>query len=153
MKFMFGLSILSHATLKQPFRTLAIKWEVNMLLKKSSCFLSSCVCLCASVFTIIESLWYGKWVYNFTRLLVHTSLFVFFTYVTFHYLVMCLFSLFVFTTYITFYFLALSLFFCFLVLTPLFFFFYSSHFSLPGILFLLLSRTFLCFFFISLFTF
>ena len=30
-------SILSHATLKQPFRTLAIKWEVNMLLKKSSC--------------------------------------------------------------------------------------------------------------------
>ena len=28
----------------QTFRTLAIKWEVNMLLKKSSCVLSSCVC-------------------------------------------------------------------------------------------------------------
>ena len=37
-------SILSHATLKQPFRTLAIKWEVNIFLKKSSCvFLPSCV--------------------------------------------------------------------------------------------------------------
>ena len=57
-------STLSHANLEQPFRTLAIKWEVNMLLKKSSCFLSSCVSLCASVFIIIESLWYGKWVYN-----------------------------------------------------------------------------------------
>ena len=30
-------STLSHANLEQPFRTLAIKWEVNMLLKKSSC--------------------------------------------------------------------------------------------------------------------
>ena len=30
-------SILSHATLQQPFRTLAIKWEVNIFLKKSSC--------------------------------------------------------------------------------------------------------------------
>ena len=30
-------SSLSHANLEQPFRTLAIKWEVNMLLKKSSC--------------------------------------------------------------------------------------------------------------------
>ena len=37
-------SILSHATLQQPFRTLAIKWEVNIFLKKSSCILSSCVC-------------------------------------------------------------------------------------------------------------
>ena len=57
-------STLSHANLEQPFRTLAIKWEVNIIVKKSSCFLSSCVFLCASVFTIIESLWYGKWVYN-----------------------------------------------------------------------------------------
>ena len=49
---------LSHMqTLEQPIRTLAIKWEVNMLLKKSSClFLRTSVC-------IIESLWYGKWVY------------------------------------------------------------------------------------------
>ena len=30
-------STLSHANLEQPFQTLAIKWEVNMLLKKSSC--------------------------------------------------------------------------------------------------------------------
>ena len=51
-------STLSHANLEQPFRTLAIKWEVYILLKKSSCVLYSCVCL------IIESLSYGKWVYN-----------------------------------------------------------------------------------------
>ena len=31
-------------TLKQPFRTLAIKWEVNIFLKKSSCVLSLCIC-------------------------------------------------------------------------------------------------------------
>ena len=41
-------STLSHATLEQPFRTLAIKWEVNIFLKKSSCVLSSCVFLPAS---------------------------------------------------------------------------------------------------------
>ena len=34
-------STLSHANLQQPFRTLAIKWEVNIFLKKSSCVLSS----------------------------------------------------------------------------------------------------------------
>ena len=28
---------LSHANLEQPFRTLAIKWEVNIFVKKSSC--------------------------------------------------------------------------------------------------------------------
>ena len=59
-------STLSHATLKQPFRTLAINWEVNIFLKKSSCVVSSCVFLLrlsACVF-IIESLWSGKWVYN-----------------------------------------------------------------------------------------
>ena len=55
-------------TLKQPFQTLQIKWEVNIIVKKSSCVFfhasfSPCVFLCASVFTIIESLWYGKWVY------------------------------------------------------------------------------------------
>ena len=33
-------STLSHANLEQPFRTLAIKWEVNIFLKKSSCFVS-----------------------------------------------------------------------------------------------------------------
>ena len=49
MKFMFGLSTLSHANLEQPFRTLAIKWEVKILLKKSPCVVSSCVlhyCIC-----------------------------------------------------------------------------------------------------------
>ena len=30
-------SSLSHATLEKPFRTLAIKWEVNIFVKKSSC--------------------------------------------------------------------------------------------------------------------
>ena len=30
-------STLSHANLEQPFRTLAIKWEVNIFVKKSSC--------------------------------------------------------------------------------------------------------------------
>ena len=35
-------------TLKQPFQTLAIKWEVNIFLKKSSCVLHSCVFLPAS---------------------------------------------------------------------------------------------------------
>ena len=70
MKFMFSLSTLSHANLQQPFRTLAIKWELNIFLKKSSCVLHSCVILHASiflrasVFTIIESLWYGTWLYN-----------------------------------------------------------------------------------------
>ena len=44
-------SSLSHATLEQPFRTLAIKWEVNIIVKKSSCVVYSCVCL------IIVSLW------------------------------------------------------------------------------------------------
>ena len=40
---------LSHANLEQPFRTLAIKWEVNIFLKKPSCVLPSCVfpsCVC-----------------------------------------------------------------------------------------------------------
>ena len=45
-------------TLSNPFRTLAIKWEVNIFIKKSSC-----VCLCLCVF-IIVSLWYGTWEYN-----------------------------------------------------------------------------------------
>ena len=47
-------STLSHANLEQPFRTLAIKWEVNIFLKKSSCIflpaslscvVYSCICL------------------------------------------------------------------------------------------------------------
>ena len=43
-------SSLSHANLEQPFRTLAIKWEVYILLKKSSCaFIIACICLCHCV--------------------------------------------------------------------------------------------------------
>ena len=36
----------SHANLKQPFRTLAIKWEVNMLKKPSCVFLHASLLLC-----------------------------------------------------------------------------------------------------------
>ena len=44
-------STLSHANLEQPFRTLAIKWEVNIFVKKSSCVLYSCVCyLCVGMY-------------------------------------------------------------------------------------------------------
>ena len=39
-------SIISHATLQQPFRTLAIKWEVNMLKKPSCVFLHASLLLC-----------------------------------------------------------------------------------------------------------
>ena len=48
----------SHSgTPHNPFRTLAIKWEVNILLKKSSC-----VIIIASVFVIV-SLWCCRWHY------------------------------------------------------------------------------------------
>ena len=52
----------------QTFWTLAIKWKVKYVVKKSSCvFLPAsflpCVFLRASV-SIIELLWYGKWAYN-----------------------------------------------------------------------------------------
>ena len=45
---------LSHATLEQPFRTLAMKWEVKnivkeVLLRLPSCVVSSCVLIIASV--------------------------------------------------------------------------------------------------------
>ena len=49
-------STLSHANFEQPFRTLAIKWEVNIFLKKSSC-----VFLPASLLCVVYScvcLWY-----------------------------------------------------------------------------------------------
>ena len=49
-------STLSHATLSNPFQTLQIKWEVNMLLKKSSCVDPSWFILHASVFVVV-SLW------------------------------------------------------------------------------------------------
>ena len=65
-------SALSHANLEQPFRTLAINWEVNMLLKKSSCVfilpassflrrlfmrLSLMLCRC-------DAEWWCIWLYN-----------------------------------------------------------------------------------------
>ena len=59
-------STLSHANLEQPFRTLAIKWEVNIFVKKSSCVflpalsfmhLSLLLCRC-------DAAWTCKWLYN-----------------------------------------------------------------------------------------
>ena len=50
-------SSLSHATLEQPFRTLAIKWEVDIV-KEVFLRLSACVCL------FIVSLWCYRWRYN-----------------------------------------------------------------------------------------
>ena len=47
---------LSHANLQQPFRTLAIKWGVNIFLKKSSCVFLPASFLHASVFVVV-SLW------------------------------------------------------------------------------------------------
>ena len=52
LKFLFGLQHPLTRKPWNPFQTLAIKWEVNILLKKSSC-----------VF-IIVSLWCCRWQYN-----------------------------------------------------------------------------------------
>ena len=54
-------------TLEQLFRTLAIKWEVNTLLKKSSCVFLHASFLHASVF-IMVSLWCCRWLYNICAL-------------------------------------------------------------------------------------
>ena len=64
-------SSLSHANFEQPFRNLQIKWEVNILLKKSSCVflcasfitasLSSCVCLLLCRY---DAAWCCRWLYN-----------------------------------------------------------------------------------------
>ena len=51
-------------TLKQPFQTLAIKWEVKYLKRSLPASFIPASFLHVSFFTIIESLWYGKWVYN-----------------------------------------------------------------------------------------
>ena len=45
-------SSLSHATLEQPIRTLAIKWEVNIFIKKSSCVVYACIWLIHCVFIL-----------------------------------------------------------------------------------------------------
>ena len=80
-------STLSHANLEQPSRTLAINWEVYMLLKKSSCVflpaslscvVSSCVFLLASLSLCRCELFYiymcmyvdvnlHMWLYNTTK--------------------------------------------------------------------------------------
>ena len=60
-------SILSHVTLKQPFQTLAIKWEVNIFLKTSSCVLHSRVFLPASFILASLSLCRCGWLYNIVR--------------------------------------------------------------------------------------
>ena len=56
-------STLSHANPWTTLSNLAIKREVKYICKEVFLCLPSCVFLRASVF-IIESLWYGKWVYN-----------------------------------------------------------------------------------------
>ena len=62
---------LSHATLEQHFRTLAKKWEVNMLLKKSSCvfphasFLPASFCVRLSLLLCrCDAAWTCKWLSN-----------------------------------------------------------------------------------------
>ena len=61
ISFLFSLQLpLTPQTLSNPFRTLAIKWEVNILLKKSSC-----VFIIASVLIIVP-LWCCRWAYNTT---------------------------------------------------------------------------------------
>ena len=73
-------SILSHANLQQPFRNPCNKvrgeyFSKEVLPASLSCVVSSCVFLLrlsACVF-IIESLWYGKWVYNSTIFLQYIS--------------------------------------------------------------------------------
>ena len=69
MKFMFGLqhslTCKPSTTLSNPCNKARGEYIVKeVFLRFPSCFLSSCVFLCVSVFTIIESLWYSKWVYN-----------------------------------------------------------------------------------------
>ena len=64
-------STLSHASFEQPFQTLAINWEVNIFVKKSSCVLHSCV-LSSCVFVLASVLilcrcdaeWCCRWLYN-----------------------------------------------------------------------------------------
>ena len=50
-------------TLSKPFQTLAIKWEVNMFIKKSSFVFISASVIPACIF-IIVSLWCCRWQYN-----------------------------------------------------------------------------------------
>ena len=68
-------STLSHANLEQPFRTLAIKWEVNIIVKKSSCvflpasFIPASLSLCRCELFYIYMCMYADvnlhmWLYN-----------------------------------------------------------------------------------------
>ena len=70
-------STLSHANLEQPFRTLAIKWEVNIFLKKSSCILLASLSLCRCELFYIYMRTYVDvnlhiWLYN-TKTLVEVG--------------------------------------------------------------------------------
>ena len=67
-------STLSHATLEQPFRTLAIKSEVKILLKKSSCvflhasFIPASFCVRLSLLLCrCDAAWTCKWLSNTSR--------------------------------------------------------------------------------------
>ena len=79
MKFMFGLQHpLTCKPLNNPFEPFAIKWEVNIFLKKSSCVflpasypscvLSSCIFVLASVLILYhcDAEWWCRWLYNST---------------------------------------------------------------------------------------
>ena len=71
-------STLSHANLEQPFRTLAIKWQVNIFVKKSSCifvyafsFLHlNCYCVrrlfmhLSLMLCRCDAEWWCRWPYN-----------------------------------------------------------------------------------------
>ena len=70
-------SSLSHANLEQPFRTLAIKWEVYIFIKKSSC-----VCLYPASLSLRASVihrvsmypaWTCIWEYNTYRLILFNT--------------------------------------------------------------------------------
>ena len=76
MKFMFGLH---HPLTCKPWTTLsnlAINWEVNMLLRKSSCVLHSCVFIMRRFFMRLSLMlcrcdaeWWCRWLYNIQTLL------------------------------------------------------------------------------------
>ena len=64
-------STLSHANLEQPFRTLAIKWEVNIFVKKTSrvflhaSFIPASFCVRLSLLLCrCDAEWWCRWLYN-----------------------------------------------------------------------------------------
>ena len=65
-------------TLNQPFQTLAIKWEVNIFLNKSSCVLYSCVCYhCVGMYPVYICMQQEDFIPVFVRLVPWSLLTVF----------------------------------------------------------------------------